>query len=71
MFSFRKSIQSFTRNVSVTKQFRTSAICHGIEEFFEKKTKPGDVIITGRGWTVPDLRRKVIINLRVTTLFHF
>lgn len=42
----------------LARAFHASRPVCGIEEFLEIK-KPTDVIITGRGWTAADLRRKV------------
>lgn len=41
------------------RTFVQSAPVLGLEEFFDQK-KVGELVITGRGWTVPELRRKVI-----------
>ena len=35
----------------------------GFEEFFDVKPKPGEMLVTGRAWTVADLRRKSFDDL--------
>jgi hypothetical protein len=41
-----------------SRTFHVGRVMLGIEEFFDAK-KPDESFVTGRGWTVTDLRRKV------------
>lgn len=54
---FKRSV-SIKKNVDTGRFFHIGRISQGFDEFFDVK-KPNEPIITGRGWTLPDVRRKV------------
>ena len=56
--SFALSTTQVQRNFVQCRGFHASGVNRGLEEFFDKKN-PGEMLPTGRGWTVTDLRRKV------------
>ena len=41
----------------------SGVVLGGFDDFFDVKSKPDDIIATGRAWTVPDLRRKSFDDL--------
>jgi hypothetical protein len=41
------------------KSFHRSTALLGFEEFFDEKKNQNDTVFVGRGWRVPELRRKV------------
>ena len=41
----------------------SGVVLRGFDDFFDAKSKPDDIIATGRAWTVPDLRRKSFDDL--------
>jgi len=49
--------------VSCSRSYRTSGVIRGFEEFYETPKKVNEVVHIGRGWTVPDLRRKGFSDL--------
>jgi hypothetical protein len=55
------TVKSCSRNTIIfsSRNFHRSAPTFGLEEFFDPKVEPGQVLPTGRGWNVPELRRKV------------
>lgn len=53
LLATRRSNDSFVRCYHMTRPVL------GFEEFYDDKKNPNDVILVGRSWTVPDLRRKV------------
>ena len=66
-FSIFRTLNSFFKPICLVsykvpvpvRSFRATIATNGLEEFFDKKKAPGELTITGRGWTVTDLRRKV------------
>jgi hypothetical protein len=53
-----RSVHIGTCTAAPVRTFVQSTPLLGLEEFFDQK-KVGELVVTGRGWTVPDLRRKV------------
>jgi hypothetical protein len=55
------TVNAYSRNKIIfsSRQYHGSATAFGLEEFFDPKVEPGQVLPTGRGWNVPELRRKV------------
>lgn len=54
---FRRSV-SFAVKTDTVKFFHATRITQGFEEFYDSKV-PGEAIVTGRAWTLTDVRRKV------------
>ena len=68
MLSFFRSsscVNSLLFVVNGTRRsYSSSSSCFiGFDEFIETKAKPDETVVTGRGWTVPDLRRKSFDDL--------
>lgn len=57
MSLFRRSVSVSVRTDTV-KYFHATRITQGFEEFYDSKL-PGDSMVTGRAWTLTDVRRKV------------
>jgi Mitochondrial 39-S ribosomal protein L47 (MRP-L47) len=57
MSIFRRSV-SFNVKPDTAKFFHATRITQGFEEFYDSKV-PGEAIVTGRAWTLTDVRRKV------------
>jgi hypothetical protein len=62
MLSLIKSSLNVTRRVETVKFFHAGRMSQGFEDFFDKKV-PNEAYITGRGWTLADVRRKVRLVL--------
>lgn len=67
-FASKAFIVKPTVDVAV-RSFHRSIIARGFEEFYDPKIAENELISNGRSWTVPDLRRKVLLitNLNYIT----
>jgi hypothetical protein len=54
---FKRSV-NITKSIDTGRLFHAGRISQGFDEFFDVK-KPNEPLVTGRGWTLPDVRRKV------------
>jgi hypothetical protein len=54
-----------------SRSFKFSAPRFGIKDFFDPEPVGDEVMSTGRGWTVPDLRRKVACLIIIIFEFYF
>jgi len=51
-------------SASNARNFNSSRpVSAGFDDFFDAKLKPGEMLVTGRAWTVDDLRRKSFDDL--------
>mmetsp|Transcript_6183 Transcript_6183/g.9323 ORF Transcript_6183/g.9323 Transcript_6183/m.9323 type:complete len:150 (-) Transcript_6183:133-582(-) len=62
MLLSRNIVKSVFKNAEFVlprvQYFHSTAPKFGIEEFYDQNVKDNETLITGREWTVPDLRRK-------------
>jgi hypothetical protein len=56
------SMTSVMNNLSSVRNFHSSSPARGFEEFYDP-IGPDVTITTGRGWSAPELRRKVKIHI--------
>ena len=63
MFSLIRTSLRLTRSVENVKCFHSGSVFQGFNEFYDVKV-PGEVLVTGRSWTLADVRRKVRVTLQ-------
>ena len=69
MFGLIRTSLRLTRNVENIKCFHTGGVFQGFNEFYDVKV-PGEVLVTGRAWTLADVRRKVRVISQQSFIFY-